>query len=207
VGGPGGVLVWNEVNNRNGYEVKIISDGKFDGTNQTVLWARRVTAADGKPRVEFKFNLAAFNLRYPTYAIDPNVDTVCVVFEATRGLKGGSNYLWNDKYNFAEAGNPYATVGLQNIYELDTLPGCLTQQTCACPPTSSVAGAQVVSLTSCKGDLTRDGVVGEDDLVAVIEAMSIGCEGCAQDLNRDGVVNEADVVDLLGRWGACKPLN
>lgn len=44
-----------------------------------------------------------------------------LVYDATRGSKGGGNYLWNDKYSESESGSPYYVEGLQNVYELDSI--------------------------------------------------------------------------------------
>jgi hypothetical protein len=120
VGGPGGIAAVNETTNLNGYETPIIADGKLVANNQNALELRRTTSGDNRPIVEFALNLALFNSIHAGYAIDPTKQ-LYIVFEATRGLKGNSNYLWNDKYSFVQAGNPYSTVGLGNIYELDTL--------------------------------------------------------------------------------------
>jgi hypothetical protein len=125
VGGPGGITTVNETSNLNGFESKVISDGHLEtGAKPLALEIRRVLSEDSRPLVEFSFDLDLFNEMYPNYAIDIN-DPLYFVFEATRGLKGTSDYLWNDKYSISEAGTPYldANGQPQNIYELDTLRG------------------------------------------------------------------------------------
>ncbi|MEX2142200.1 MAG: hypothetical protein WD894_23230 [Pirellulales bacterium] len=122
VGGPGGVTVVNEnPGAMNGFENKVISDGKLE-TVENVLQARRSTSDAGLPLVEFKLNYVEFNGAYPDYAILPD-QLQYLYFEATRGTKANANVLWNDKWNANEAGTPYTTLGLQNVYELDTLQG------------------------------------------------------------------------------------
>jgi hypothetical protein len=53
----------------------------------------------------------------------------------------------------------------------------------------------------CAGDLDGDGVVGVNDLVALIIAWNQS--GNPADLNGDGVVNVQDLVELLLSWGSC----
>ena len=43
------------------------------------------------------------------------------VLESNKGLLDPANYRWNEEYTSGEAGTPYTTAGLGNIYELDTL--------------------------------------------------------------------------------------
>lgn len=128
VGGAGGLATTYETTGHNGYETMVIADGKAKDANQSpqVLWARRITNADGRPVVEFAFDYATFNsLHFSPTDIPLIVPELIgfIEFEATRGLKGQSNYLWNDKYSELQAGTPYTTAGLGNIYELDTLRG------------------------------------------------------------------------------------
>ncbi len=120
IAGPGGITVTNEnPGSMNGFEDKIISDGKLDG--QTVLSARKITST-GRPVVEFQFNYDLFNDAFPDYEITPDI-LQFLEFTAVRGTKDNANYLWNDKYSLNEAGTPYDdTAGEpQNVYELDTL--------------------------------------------------------------------------------------
>ena len=113
----------------NGYETSVISDGKNhdDSSLPGLLYGRKTSSSSGRPVVEFAFDYGNFNEQFPDYAIDP--DLSYLLFEATRGLKGSSNYFWNDQYTLAEAGSPYYPEGAspvshpQNIYELDTLVG------------------------------------------------------------------------------------
>ncbi len=155
VGGPGGITVVNELSGAmNGFDPKVISDGKAEGGDKPeILNIRRTNdGLEGRPIVEFALNYAKFNELYPAYALDP--DILCIVFEANRGTKDNQNYLWNDKYNYDEAGSPYDDENEppdyldeyedqyvdeewftssesqfddnepQNVYELDTLRGC-----------------------------------------------------------------------------------
>ena len=63
---------------------------------------------------------------FDTYLLGNGGD---LVFETDRGLKDNSNYLWNDKYQFSQAYDPYGVVdgyagnleNMGNIYELDNL--------------------------------------------------------------------------------------
>ena len=119
----------------NGYDVQVVADGRTNGNggyanNQDVLYTR-INPSD-PTIVEFAWDYKFFgfteaDLRSPDFFL---------LFEATKGLNGPSNYFWNDEYNYGEAGTPnhderglagpnssFQTNGLQNIYELDTLRG------------------------------------------------------------------------------------
>ena len=124
VGGPDGITTVNEKDDRNGYEDKVISDGAVEAGNKPdILWSRYSGTG---PLVEFALDYVAFNDFFPDYAINPK-DINDLVFEATRGLKGNSSYLWNDTYSLDEAGTPYDVDNQpQNVYELDTLRADLT---------------------------------------------------------------------------------
>jgi hypothetical protein len=133
VGGPGGIATPDEGENGS-FAEKIINDGQAQDGSSTPLLAIRKTndAINGRPMVQFRLDYVAFNSLYgdfPPHA-DANEDfdfslnpnNLYMVFEATRGLKGPSNYLWNDKYNFDEAGTPYDPSNEpEGIYELDNL--------------------------------------------------------------------------------------
>jgi hypothetical protein len=129
-GDVGGYSVWITKDDGDyygdGYETNVISDGKDHDTGTIgLLYGRKTSSPDGRPVVEFAFDYGAFNHQFPEYAIDP--DLTYLAFEATRGLKGQSNYLFNDQYTAAEAGSPYFAEEdwpishPQNVYELDTL--------------------------------------------------------------------------------------
>ena len=122
VGGPGGVSTPDEgLGAEPGYETEVAADGKAKGTTTEILFGRRITSPDGRPVVEVAFDYATYNSLFPNSQIDPG-EIMYFNFEATRGLKGISNYLWNDQYSFTEAGTPYDPYNQpQNIYELDTL--------------------------------------------------------------------------------------
>ena len=53
----------------------------------------------------------------------------------------------------------------------------------------------------CNGDITGDGEVSVDDLLALIE--SWGSANPAADVNGDGVVDTNDLLIVLGEWGPC----
>ena len=53
--------------------------------------------------------------------------------------------------------------------------------------------------TTMPGDINGDGVVGVEDVLAVIAAWG-PCAGCGEDLNGDGVVDVSDLLALLGLW-------
>ncbi len=112
-----------------GYETVIIADGKAKDVNSggepDLLWARRTTSAEGRPVVEFALDYVTLNsldfIDSPDLEI-LTTDIEYLVYDATRGLKGQGNYLWNDKYSLGEAGSPYTPSNEpENIYELDTL--------------------------------------------------------------------------------------
>jgi hypothetical protein len=54
---------------------------------------------------------------------------------------------------------------------------------------------------SCPADLNSDGMVGAQDLAALLAAWG----GPAGDLNDDGTTSSQDLAVLLGAWGACAP--
>jgi hypothetical protein len=101
--------------------------------------------------VEFAFDYGEFNTQFPAFAIHPN-NSLFLLFEATRGLKGQSNYFWNDKYSLAEAGSPYFAQGAkpvshpQNIYELDTLLGHFSTNAVLTPEPATLAIWSLMSL-------------------------------------------------------------
>ena len=53
------------------------------------------------------------------------------------------------------------------------------------------------------GDLDGDGVVGSNDLLALLGAWGScdDCENCVADLDGDCDVDGADLILLLGNWG------
>lgn len=130
VGGPGGVGTPDEgLGGNPGYETVIIADGKAKdvqgGSTPELLWARRTTSSQGRPVVEFAVDYTTLNaldfLGTPDPSLEPQ-NFRYLVYDATRGLKGQGNYLWNDKYSLDEAGTPYTPSNEpENIYELDTL--------------------------------------------------------------------------------------
>lgn len=169
----------------NGYEMTVISDGKDSAYDSyEMLYGRRVMSADGRPVVEFAFNYEEYNRQYPHMAIDPNLTYLS--FEATRGLKGQSNYLFNDQYSFAEAGSPYYAAGEwpvshpQNIYELDTL-------------SADFAGP-------LRGDFNSDGMWDCSDINALVAEIAGGSWDPMFDMNRDGELTVEDITDHGVGW-------
>lgn len=49
------------------------------------------------------------------------------------------------------------------------------------------------------GDVDGDGIVGVEDLLAVLGAWG-ACPGCPEDVNGDGVVNIEDLLEVLAAW-------
>jgi hypothetical protein len=119
----------------NGYDVQVGADGRTNGNggfanNQDVLYTR-INPLD-PTIVELAWDYKFFGFT----EADLRSQNLFLMFEATKGLTGPSNYFWNDEYNYGEAGTPnfderglagpnstFQTDGLQNIYELDTLRG------------------------------------------------------------------------------------
>ena len=53
--------------------------------------------------------------------------------------------------------------------------------------------------TLVPGDVNGDGVVGVNDILAVISAWG-ECDGCSEDLNNDGYVNVNDLLEVIANW-------
>ena len=53
--------------------------------------------------------------------------------------------------------------------------------------------------TLVPGDVDGDGVVGVNDILAVISAWG-ECDGCSEDLNNDGYVNVNDLLEVIAHW-------
>lgn len=120
VGGPLGITTPDE-GVISGFDTQIIDNGKLKSNSKDILWTRYTTTTAGRPMVEFAFDYVTYNSD-TAYNIDPSDGIDYLVYDATRGLKGGGNYLWNDKYKLSEAGTPYDPNNQpQNIYALDTL--------------------------------------------------------------------------------------
>jgi hypothetical protein len=65
----------------------------------------------------------------------------------------------------------------------------------------TAANLQFIAIadTLAPGDVDGDGVVGVNDLLAVIGAWG-PCQGCTEDINNDGVVNVTDLLEVIGNW-------
>lgn len=111
----------------NGYEINYIADGMLAIEQTDILWTRINPNNDAL--VEFALDYSKMGL---TREELENYEQL--VFEANKGLLDQANYKWNQEYTFSEAGTPYTTDGLGNIYELDTLNGGLIPE----PSTSTV---------------------------------------------------------------------
>lgn len=124
VSGPGGISVPNEegiIPSFNGYETQVVQTDGYLSNGTNVLFSRWYKNADGTATVEMAFNYAAYNSYCASLGCGIGTTLPYLVFETTRGLKDNQNYVWNDKYNSTEAGTPYTTAGLGNIYELDNM--------------------------------------------------------------------------------------
>ena len=147
VGGPGGILTTNE-GTITGYENDVIeSDGKLKDTGSEVLFSRinckdKADCPDA-PIVEFAFDYVKYNLE-SKHTITPE-DIKYLVFEANRGYKDNSVYLWNDENSFSEAGSPYLGTDYGNIDELDNLQA-LNLQPIPEPSTLILLGGGIMGL-------------------------------------------------------------
>ena len=159
----------------NGYELKVVSDGKADN-GARVLWVR--IDPNDPTVVEFALDYRAFGFTQSDLSNLPYLE-----FEANKGLQDPGNYLWNDEYNQNEAGSPYqatsgdtsksefGTQGLGNIYELDTLRGGpLTP-----PAAASLSGFVYFdeNLNSVRDD-GEIGIVGVTLILTNSDGMEIG---------------------------------
>jgi len=100
---------WNENGDWvDGYETEVITDGAPKDGGPDMLFARIIFNADGSARIELAFDYETWNLLYPNQHLDPAY-LENVVFEANRGMKDNTNYLWNENYSESD------------IYEVDTL--------------------------------------------------------------------------------------
>lgn len=109
----------------NRFETDLIADGHFkDGSKAPVAFARLQPGAFGainKQIVEFAIDYTLLG-----YAASDIANILAGRgYLDFRAIKGGEkdkqNFLWNDKNTFADAGTPYSTVGLKNVYESDTV--------------------------------------------------------------------------------------
>jgi hypothetical protein len=54
----------------------------------------------------------------------------------------------------------------------------------------------------CPADINGDGVVGVNDLIAVVDAW--GSDDASADVNGDGVVEVNDLIAIIDNWGPCE---
>jgi len=59
----------------------------------------------------------------------------------------------------------------------------------------------ILDACECMSDLSGDGLVGADDLLAIIAAW--GSQGGPEDLDGSGTVDAGDVLAILDQWGNC----
>ena len=71
----------------------------------------------------------------------------------------------------------------------------------------SAGGSRVFSVgwlfpepTGVPGDIDGDGVVGVNDILAIIGAWGPCVGGCPADLTNDGLVDVLDILQLLSYW-------
>lgn len=57
----------------------------------------------------------------------------------------------------------------------------------------------------CPADITGDGEVSFDDLLALLDGWGDVCTPCTADLDCDSDVDLADLLVLLAAWGPCEP--
>ncbi len=64
-----------------------------------------------------------------------------------------------------------------------------------------VSSAGCETPPGCEGDVNRDGVVDDADLLAVLFAFGNFCSGCPEDVNGDNMVDDADLLIVLFNFG------
>jgi hypothetical protein len=68
-----------------------------------------------------------------------------------------------------------------------------------CNPSSGCIPALFTPPPDIYGDVNNDGIVDENDILALEELLG----SCRGDLNFDGIVNVHDILMTIGNWGAC----
>jgi hypothetical protein len=66
-------------------------------------------------------------------------------------------------------------------------------------------GGVPTACQTCPGDITLDGVVNVDDLLAVINSWGPPTGSCSADVDQNNVVNVDDLLVVINTWGACPP--
>jgi len=69
-----------------------------------------------------------------------------------------------------------------------------------CNPSSGCIPALYTPPPDIYGDVNNDGIVDENDILALEELLG----SCRGDLNFDGIVNVQDILMTIGNWGACE---
>jgi PEP-CTERM motif len=121
--GRTGIMNTNE-GTLGGYDAKIIDNQAYLLSRITPVEALQ-SSAYPYPYVEIAFNYALWNSNADSSLplVNPSAITL-LVFEANRGVKGESNYLWNDEWTRVEEGSPYNELGItqfNNVDEVDRL--------------------------------------------------------------------------------------
>ena len=71
----------------------------------------------------------------------------------------------------------------------------------------AISRAVTIRNTICIEDITQDGEVAFDDILAVLAVWG-PCppqQECVEDLDDDGIVGFGDILMLLAAWGPCPP--
>ena len=118
-------------------------------------------------------------------ASEPSVDG-CEFRNNSAGLGGGA-------CGFTDS--PNATVGNSTF--------CGSQPSDFWGPFTELDGNETqIECSDCVGDVTGDGAVDVNDILAAIGAWGL-CKGCAEDVNGDGQVAVDDILAILSAYGNC----
>jgi hypothetical protein len=132
---------------------------------------------------------------------DPTCDYACKITEyhywALTSLLGGQNYPWRIPEIANEWELPTAALLQQHN---PTMAAMLSD-----PQWSQASvlpdGTYDPQPNECPGDFDGDGMVGANDLLAILAAW--GSSDADMDLNGDGVVGVTDLLNFLEYWGDC----
>ena len=61
-----------------------------------------------------------------------------------------------------------------------------------------------IACASCPGDVTLNGVVDVDDLLAIINSWGPPSGACQADIDNNGIVDVDDLLIVINGWGACR---
>lgn len=169
----------DEADGLNGYDSVVVSDGRTDDET-VVVWVRLSPTNDRVVEFAIDYRALGYSTQY--------METLRYLdFETMKGgPKDPQNYLWNDRYTQEEAGSPnegegglseFGTVGLENIYECDTVRADLA----ACPP-----------------DLDGNGVVDTRDLLVFLNAWAT--QAPVADWDGNQMIDTRDLLAYLNDW-------